>query len=175
MNWDFTPTQVMEGEVDYSLEEFLRDLWNEVRSNLSKEDFSHLLKEEERDRRYNEAIDKVFYFIYGICHLAVTKKKYLKAVLKQSNEVEREIIKKTIKENKDNVAMLHAILMRRIAKGRKNGLTKKQAAKAAVEYSKQLVCKWQMKTYKNKQNKDDNLKGKSSGKDKNLSETLIKV
>jgi hypothetical protein len=173
MKWNFTPAQVMEGKADYSLEEFLRDLWEEVRSNSFNEDFSLLFEEENRDRKYDEAIRDVFNFVYEICYLAVNKKKYLKIILKKSNETERKLIKKTIKENKNNIAMLHAILMKHIARGLNKGLTKKQAANAAVEYSKELICKWSMRAYKNKQAEDHNLKEKRSGQDRDLSKIII--
>jgi hypothetical protein len=50
--------------------------------------------------------------------------------------------------------------------------TPAQVMEGEVNYS---LCKWQMKADKNKQNKNDDLKGRSSEKDRNLSETLIKV
>jgi len=142
MKRNFTPAQVTEGKVDYSLEEFSRDLWEDVKSNMSKEILNRLPEGEERDRKYNEATREVFNFVCEICYLAVVEKPYLKLVLKQFNEVERELIKKTIKENKSNIDMLQAILMRHIARGLEEGLTKKQAVKAAVGYSKELISKW---------------------------------
>ena len=142
MKRNFTPAQVTEGKVDYSLEEFSRDLWEDVKSNMSKEILNCLPEGEERDRKYNEAMREVFNFVCKICYLAVVEKPYLKLALKQSNEVERKLIKKTIKENKSNIDMLHAILRKHIARGLKEGLTKKQAVKAAVEYSKELISKW---------------------------------
>ncbi len=36
MIWDFTPTQVMKGEVDYSLSDFYRDLIKQVEQNFGK-------------------------------------------------------------------------------------------------------------------------------------------
>ncbi len=142
MKRKFTPAQVTEGKVDYSLEEFLRDLWEDVKSNISKEVLNRLPEGKKRDRKYNEAIREVFNFVCDICYLAVVEKSYLKLVLKQSNEVERKLIKKTIKENKSNIDMLYAILRMHIARGLKEGLTKKQAVKATVEYSKELISKW---------------------------------
>lgn len=142
MKWDFTPAQVMGGEVDYSLEDFLRDLWKEVKSNISKEKFNYIPEGEERDNKYNEAIREVFYFIYEVCYLVAVKKPYLKIVLEKSSKAERKIIKKTIEENKGNINMFRAILMNHIARGLNEGLTKKQAAKAAVDYCKELIFKW---------------------------------
>jgi len=142
MKRNFTAAQVTEGKVDYSLKEFLRDLLEDVKSNMPKEVFDRLPEGKERDRKYNEATREVFNFVCEICYLAVVEKSYLKLVLKQSNEVERKLIKKTIKENKSNIDMLQAILMRHIARGLEEGLTKKQALKATVGYSKELISKW---------------------------------
>lgn len=142
MKWDFTPSQVMEGKVNYSLDEFLKDLGEEIKSKISKKVFNHLPDGEERDKKYNEVIREVFNFVYKICYLAVMKKQHLKLVLKQSNEAEIDIIKRTIKENKSNIDMLHAILMRRMAKGLNKGYTKEQAVKAVAEYIKELIQNW---------------------------------
>ena len=142
MKRNFTAAQVTEGKVDYSLKEFLRDLLEDVKSNMPKEVFDRLPEGKERDRKYNEATREVFNFVYEICYLAAVEKSYLKLVLKQSNEVERKLIKKTIKENKSNIDMLYAILRMHIARGLKEGLTKKQAVKAAIAYSNELISKW---------------------------------
>jgi hypothetical protein len=50
--------------------------------------------------------------------------------------------------------------------------TPAQVMEGEADYS---LCRWQMKADKTRQNNDDNLKGRSSGKDRNLSETLIKL
>lgn len=142
MKRNFTAAQVTEGKVDYSLKEFSRDLLEDVKSNMPKEVFDRLPEGKERDRKYNEATREVFNFVYEVCYLAAVEKSYLKLVLKQSNEVERKLIKKTIKENKSNIDMLYAILRMHIARGLEEGLTKKQAVKATVEYSKELISKW---------------------------------
>jgi len=142
MKRNFTPTQVTKGKVDYSVEEFLRDLLEEVKSNMSKEVLNRLPEGKERDRKFNEVTRTVFNFVCDICYLAVLEKSHVELILKQSNEVEKELIKKTIKENKNNIDMLQAILMRQIARGLNKGLTKKQVAKAAIDYRNELISKW---------------------------------
>jgi hypothetical protein len=142
MKRKFTPAQVTEGKVDYSLEEFLRDLREDVKSNISKEVLNRLPEGKKGDRKFNKAAREVFNFVCDICYLAVVDKPYLRLVLKQSSEVEKELIEKTMKENESNIDMLHAILRKHVAKGLEDGLTKKQAVKATVEYSNELVSKW---------------------------------
>lgn len=141
MKKNFTPEQVMNGEVSYPLEDFLNDLWEEARSNLPKLDFGRF-SEKEREKNLREAGKKVFYFVYEICYLVAVKKAYLDIILEKCDESERRHIKKTIKENRDNINFLRAILLRQITVGLNRGLTRKQAARAALEHSKDVIFKW---------------------------------
>jgi hypothetical protein len=142
MRQDITPIQVMIEAVDYSHEDFLKNLWKIVKSRVSREKFNHIPEREERDRKYDEALREVFNFIYEICYLAAARKPHLEMMLKRSNEGERKIIEKTIKENKGNIDMLHAILIKHMKRGLNKGLTRKQAAKSAIDYSKEVFFKW---------------------------------
>jgi len=142
MEKDFTPSQVRKGEVDYSLEEFLNDLWEDVKSSVSKGDFNFLPRGSKRDRKYDDTIREIFYFYYEICYLAAIKKSYLKITLKRSSEAQKKAIKKALKENKENINMLHAIFRNQMARELNKGLTKKQAAKVIVEHNKDLICNW---------------------------------
>lgn len=168
MKQDFTPTQVMIGAVDYRLEDFLRNLWEEAKSNISKEEFNNLPEGKERDNKYNEAIREVFHFVYEVCYLAAAKKPYLKMALERSSEEERKIIKKTIKENKANIEILHAILIKHMKRGLNKGFTRKQAGKSAIEYSKEVFSKWNKEedVYKSQKKK---LKRGKIIKDKSIS------
>lgn len=141
MKKNFTPEQIKKGEVHYSLEEFLNDLWEEVKASLSKKD-AHSLSEEGRKNDIREATKKAFYFVYEICYLAAIKKVYLDIILKKSGESEKKYIKKTIKENRDNIHLLRAILLRYIASGLNKGLSRRQATSAAMEYSKDVLNEW---------------------------------
>jgi hypothetical protein len=141
MKKNFTPEKIKKGEVHYSLEDFLNDLWDEVKTNLHQKDFGRL-SEEERKNDLREATKKVFYFVYEICYLAAIKKVYLDIILKKSDESERKHIKNTIKENRDNINLLRAILLRRITSGLNKGLSRRQATRAAMEYSKDVIYKW---------------------------------
>ncbi len=146
MKWSFTPKQVIEGEVNYTLEEFVRELWGEVKSKISKEEFNRFPEGQEREKKYYKAIKDVFNFEYEICYVCAIKKPYLDAVIEQFNGEEKEIIKKTTKENKGNIDMLHALLVKHIANGRSKGLSKKQALKSTYEYSKDLISRNSYKT-----------------------------
>jgi len=141
MKWSFTPTQVIEGEVVYSLEDYIRDLLEEIKSKVSKKEFDQFQEGEERDKKYLKAVKDVFNFEYEINFMYALKKSYLSKIVKKADDEEKKIIKKTIKENKANMDMLHAILMKRIANELGKGLTIKQAIKATEEYSKNLISK----------------------------------
>ncbi|NQT80698.1 MAG: hypothetical protein HQ555_09970 [Candidatus Aminicenantes bacterium] len=144
MKWNFTPNEVMKEEVDYGLEEFLRDLLEETKSKISKKDFSDLPEGKKKNRKFNKAIRDVFNFLYEVYYLAAIKKQRLRDILKHSNEEDRKIIKKILEENKDNSDMLHSILMKRIERELNKGLTKKQALKSVGEQSKKLISKWKI-------------------------------
>ena len=73
---------------------------------------------------------------------------------------------KAIEENKNNIDMLHSILMKQIERNLNNGLTQKQALKTVETRSKELVSKWSKKILIGKQDKNDNLKEKKSRRDK---------
>jgi hypothetical protein len=60
MVWDFTPTQVMKGEVEYSFDDFYRDLTVEI-----KENFGSKLSGE----KLNRAVNLSWIF----CHLKATE------------------------------------------------------------------------------------------------------
>jgi len=168
MKLDFTRTQVMMGAVDNRLEDFLRNLWEEAKSNISKEELNNLPEGKERDNKYNEAIREVFHFIYEVCYLAAVKKPYLKMALERSSEEERKIIKKTIKENKANIDILHAILMKHMKRGLNKGFTRKQAAKSAIEYSNEVISKWSKEEHVYRSQKKK-LKRRKKIKNKNVS------
>lgn len=42
MHWDFTPEQIITGEIPYTLEEYRRDLWAEVREHTDRAGYEAL-------------------------------------------------------------------------------------------------------------------------------------
>ena len=73
---------------------------------------------------------------------------------------------KAIEENKDNIHLLHSILIKQIQRELNKGFTQKQVLKAVEARNKEVVSKWSKKMFLDKQDKNDNLKEKKSGRDK---------
>lgn len=156
----------MKGKIDYSLEEFLDNLLDAAKSNISEVDLSNLPKGDEKNRKYNSVIRDTFNFLCDVCYLAAIQKQRLRLIIKHSNESDKKIIMKAIEENNDNIDMLHSILLKQIERELNKGLTQKQALKVVEAHNKDLVYKWSKKISLNQQDKDDNLKEKKSGRDK---------
>lgn len=139
MKKEFTPKQVMNGDVDYSLEDFLLDLFCEVKSLISKDNFNSS-SEGEQDSKFEKTVYEVFRFVSDICFQAATNSPILKLLLEKTKGEEKELIKGTLKSNKDNIDLLRALLMRQLAMKLERGLTKRQAANEVITKSKNIMA-----------------------------------
>jgi hypothetical protein len=133
MKKKFTPKQVKNGKVVYTFEDFFIDLWEDVKSILSKEYSKKMSDKEQRD---------VFNFVYELCYLAAMNHPELELMLEKAGAENKDIVQKTLKSNQKNIAILRAIFMREIANKLEQGLTKRQAAKATIEESKNVLINW---------------------------------
>lgn len=99
MTWNFTPTQVMKGEVNYGLDEFRRDLFEQTEFNFG----SHFSP---------ERLEHGFNLFWIICHLMATTKS-LDEVQSRLSKLEppvgRELIKLIAETHKSDAEMLTAI------------------------------------------------------------------
>jgi len=129
-----TTEQVKNGKVIYTFEDFLNDLWEDVKSTLSKEYSKKMSDKDQRD---------VFKFVYELCYLAAMNHPELRLMLEKADSGNKDIMQKTLESNQKNVALLHAIFLREIAERLKKGLTKRQAVKATIEESKNVFINWQ--------------------------------
>jgi hypothetical protein len=128
-----TPEQVKKSKVLYTFEDFLNDLWEDVKSTLSKEYSKKMSDKEQRD---------VFNFVYELCYLAVMNHPELELMLEKADAENKGIVQKTLISNKENIALLRAIFMREITNRLEQGLTKRQAVKATIEESKSVLVNW---------------------------------
>ena len=112
---------------------FLNDLWKNVRSTLSKEYSKKMSDKEQRD---------VFKFVYDLCYLAAMNHPELKLMLEKADSENKDIMQKILESHQKNIALLHAIFMRKIAERLKKNLTKRQAVKATIEESKNVFLNW---------------------------------
>lgn len=138
----FTPEQVKNSKVLYTFETFLSDLWEDVKSTLSKEYSKKMSDKEQQGGKYEEIIRDVFNFVYELCYLAAINHPELKLMLEKADAENKSIVQKTLKSNKENIALLRAIFMREIANRLEQGLTKRQAVKATIEDSKSVFTNW---------------------------------
>jgi len=139
MKKEFTPNHILQGKVEYSLENFLEDLWEEVGDTVSKYDFSNDPVAEARDKNYENVLKEVFRFVYNICYNSAINFSLIEEVLEKADQEEREIIKKTVQSNKDNINLLHAIFMKEISENLDKGLSEQQASKIVITHSKNAM------------------------------------
>lgn len=101
MEWEFTPEQMVKGEVDYGLEQFRADLLEEVRMNMGHMKDAQKLK--------------IFSAMYDLCYWVATGGEYddFLAALDQDSFFQNFLA--SIKSNMEpNIVMLGAILQRLI-------------------------------------------------------------
>ena len=126
MEWEFTPEQVVKGEVDYGLDDFRGHLREETAFNLS-----HL------DR---EQIAKIFDLYYDLCYWLATGKDFaeFEAQFEEGAYV-RLFLNQLRQHSEANVEMLGAILQRHIMDGVEKGLSVEGAAHRTSDYHQQVV------------------------------------
>lgn len=95
MEWNFTPSQVSTGEVDYKLEDFLRDLRVEIDTNFP---------EYEDDKR--KSLCRLF---YGVMYFKFNG--HANSEIAKTFKVDAELVKIIENENKANMEMLGGIIM----------------------------------------------------------------
>ncbi|MBI5437902.1 MAG: hypothetical protein HY936_02965 [Nitrosomonadales bacterium] len=101
MEWDFTPEQVVKAEVDYGLEQFRLDLFEEVRLNMNQMD--------DAQQR------KIFDVMYDLCYWVATGGDYDEFLAGLDKESFFPSFLGSIKEMLvPNIMMLGAILQRLI-------------------------------------------------------------
>lgn len=95
MEWDFTSSQIMKGEVVYTQEDFLNDLRVEIAENFSN------YEDQKRERVLN-----IFYtVIYMHCI------EYDVDAIEKKTQVGKDLITLILTETKANCSMLRAIIM----------------------------------------------------------------
>ena len=98
MQWEFTGEQVVKGEVGYTLEEFRKDYYEEIKANFPEFD--------------DQEADRMFRIAYDVCYCVATNRqlselvKHLRTKEISSDEKYLELIRDS---NAENIAMLRAI------------------------------------------------------------------
>lgn len=96
MEWDFTPSQVMKGEVNYTIEDFLRDLRSEMDYNFEK-----------KDDKFREKATQAFYRVMYFSSLGKSPREVSEMLC-----MDEQLVTDVLKELKPNIEMFIAIVMR---------------------------------------------------------------
>lgn len=125
MEWEFTPQQVVNGEMDYGLDEFRHDLMQEVALNMPG--------------LGNEQLEPVFRLAYDLCYWLATGKDY-DEFEERFQDINSVMFLRALREHgKANVEMLGAILQRMIMDGVEEGLSVGDAV-AQVAWQQELAA-----------------------------------
>jgi hypothetical protein len=128
MQWNFTGEQVIKGEADYSLEEFRKDLYAEVKENFPE--FSA------------EQLDSMFRLAYDVCYCIATRRDLgdlLKHCRKKGIQADKKYLELIRNSNLANIDMLKALFARKVSVSMDAGLSGEEALKKLDEYHKQVV------------------------------------
>lgn len=128
MQWEFTPDDVVRGEVDYGLREFRRDLLEEVRGNLATDDETLL--------RYS------FDTLYDLCYWIATGREIEEfvATLPADAPLDGPALEAMRVYMDDNIAMLGAVLQRKIMDGVEHGMPLEEAVESAARHHAEVVA-----------------------------------
>ena len=125
MEWEFTPQQVVKGEIDYGLDEFRHDLMQEVALNIP--DLG------------NEQLEPVFRLAYDLCYWLATGKDY-DEFEERFQDLNTVMFLRALREHgKANVEMLGAILQRMIMDGVEEGLSVSDAVAQVAWHQEQAA------------------------------------
>lgn len=127
MQWEFTPEDVVKARADYTLEDFRRDLAEEVRMNLPPAD------ELQARRSFN--------LVYDLCYALATSKEldaFLGAYAYDPPTV--EFLREIEPLMADNVEMLGAILQRLIMDRIETGMLLEQAIEDVAAWHGRLTA-----------------------------------
>lgn len=126
MQWEFTPEDVVKARSEYGLQDFRRDLGEELRANLGRMD------EAQQTRSFN--------LVYDMCYALATDKKfddYLSAYAFDPPTC--EFLTGLKPHMADNVAMLGAILQRLIMDRVEANMPLEQAIQDVAQWHAELV------------------------------------
>src|SRR5512137_3206426 len=112
MQWDFTGDQVVTGEVDYSLEEFRKDFYAEVKDNFPEYD--------------KQALDSMYRLAYDVCY-CIASQRDLGELLEQCKQkgikADMKYLELIRNSNLANIDMLKAIFARKVSEFMDEGLS----------------------------------------------------
>lgn len=129
MRWNFTEMQVRNGEVAYTLEEFRRDLYQEVKDNFPEYDIN--------------ALDAIFRLAYDVCYCCALERdlgELLRYCREKGVRADKKYLELIRDSNLANIAMLRAIFARKLSEFTNQGLTSDEAIKRLDEYHRTVAA-----------------------------------
>lgn len=128
MEWEFTPEQVVKGEVGYGLEDFRRDLAVEVRTNMG----------DMEDADFHG----VYQLVYDLCYWLATGKTFEDFVEAFQHDPPTYRFASCLRDSmQDNVGMLGAILQRLIMDRVEGGQPVEAAVDSVAAFHRRCVEK----------------------------------
>ena len=125
MEWEFTPQQVVKGEVGYGLDAFRHDLMQEVSLNVPGIG--------------DEQLHRIFALSYDLCYWLATGKDY-DEFEERFEDINMLMFLRTLREHgQGNVEMLGAILQRMIMDGVEASLPLEEAVAQVAVHHQQMV------------------------------------
>jgi hypothetical protein len=128
MQWEFSPDQVASGEVGYSLEEFRKDYYEEIKANFP-----------EFDARET---DRMFRVAYDVCYCAATNRELgelVEYLRKKGISSDVEYLELIRSSNLENIVMLKAIFAATVAAYLKQGLSSREAVQKLDDYHRSAI------------------------------------
>jgi len=131
MKWDFTCEDVTNGKAVYTVQEFKKDILEEIRMNIAKDHkddqtfqfFSFLTIMLCTSLAFGKSIDEF---------IASTKKHFPSKALQNFLAENKALLKTIRKYNKENIGMLRAIVHRRIEDDVAKGVSKDDLVKTVT-------------------------------------------
>lgn len=128
MEWTFTGEEVVKGEVDYTIEEFRGDLYEEVKNNFPEYSKSEM--------------DTMFSIAYDVCYCMATSKELddlLKHLQDKGIKADKKYLELIRDSNLANIDMLKALFARKVADFMDEGCSSQEAIKKLDEYHQNLL------------------------------------
>ena len=127
MEWEFTPEQVVKGEIGYALEDFRRDLALEVRGNLGLAS--------------PEQVAQTTDLLYDLCHVLATDRTLESMLATLAYDPPTcEFLREMVEPMRPNGEMLGAILQRLIMDRVEAGMPLEQALDSVADHHRQLLA-----------------------------------
>lgn len=126
MEWEFTPQEVVKGQVGYGLADFRQGLAEEVRRNVTGD---------------TEVFARTYHLLYDLCYALATRKDleaHLSAYAYDPPTV--QFLRELAPVMAGNVDMLGAILQRQIMDRVEAGIPLESAVAEVAEWHRQIVC-----------------------------------